>query len=80
MDDDNEYTGGGWSELMIDLRQNNKSLGLVTIREFLNNGYASGDLPETMLIAEATKYWNALPEQVETGVTAHIRIIAMGRK
>lgn len=80
MDDDNEYVGGGWTELMVDLRQNNKSLGLVTIREFLNNGYESGDLPETMLIGDAVKFWNALKEQVDTGVSAHIRPIAMGRK
>ncbi len=80
MDDDDGYSGpAGWSELMVDLRQNNKSLGMVTIRQFLDNGYESGELPETMLIGDATVFWNKLPENVKTGVTAHIRIVSMGR-
>jgi hypothetical protein len=76
--DDDEYTGPvGWPELMVDLRQNNKSLGMVTIRQFLDNGLESGELPETMLIGDATVLWNKLPENVKTGVTAHIRIVGM---
>jgi hypothetical protein len=74
-----ESSGKGWPELMIDLRQNNASLGMVTIRQFLNNGYESGELPETMLIADAVAYWNKLDEQVRTGVTAHIRVVCVGR-
>lgn len=71
---------GGWPELMVDLRQNDVSLVIVSIRQFLENGYDSGELPNgSMLIGDAVTHWNRVPDNVNTGVTAHIRLVCTGR-
>ena len=62
---------GGWPELMVDMRQNGESLGVVSIREFQN----SGEVPIGMLIADACQYWSELPENKKIGVTARVRVV-----
>ena len=64
---------GGWPELMVDMRQDGQSLGVVSIREFKN----SGEVPIGMLIADAIAYWNELPDNKKIGVTAHVRVVMM---
>lgn len=67
-----ELTGlGGYPVLMVCIRQNNKSLGEFSIREFQN----SGEVPVGLLIVDAIKYWNELPQNKSTGVTAHVCVV-----
>jgi hypothetical protein len=64
---------GGYPELRVCIRQNNEMLGDFSIREF----QASGEVPGGLLIGDAVKYWNELPQNKKSGVTAHTCVVMM---